>query len=228
MEAILNFRQAGGVGITNKSGQRLKDGLLYRSARPDNITSRDKSMFQQLGIKTVIDLRGKSKYARNRQKPLQDMYTPCIVKERVVKEIGPTSERSIGQLYLFNMYTLQYVWSLVMKVNLLIRWLSVILYPIDLLLGTSYLAKLYVYLIVNKQTLSQHYIDLLEYGKFVVADILRVIINPMNLPLLIHCAHGKDRTGIITALILSCLDVEEEIIINDYAKSQVSNISLVS
>jgi protein-tyrosine phosphatase len=38
---------------------------------------------------------------------------------------------------------------------------------------------------------------------------------------LFHCSHGKDRTGIIAALLLKCAGVSDEDVINDYALSVV-------
>jgi len=40
-----------------------------------------------------------------------------------------------------------------------------------------------------------------------------------GLPALVHCAVGKDRTGVVTALVLSLAGVADEIIIEDYALS---------
>jgi protein-tyrosine phosphatase len=36
-------------------------------------------------------------------------------------------------------------------------------------------------------------------------------------PLVFHCAAGKDRTGVLAALLLGCLGVEPETVISDYA-----------
>lgn len=41
------------------------------------------------------------------------------------------------------------------------------------------------------------------------------------MPAMINCAHGKDRTGILSAMVLSVLGETEENIITDYALSQV-------
>jgi hypothetical protein len=38
---------------------------------------------------------------------------------------------------------------------------------------------------------------------------------------LFHCSHGKDRTGIIAALLLKCAGVSDEDVITDYALSVV-------
>lgn len=43
--------------------------------------------------------------------------------------------------------------------------------------------------------------------------------DPANLPAIFHCSAGKDRTGILAALLLSALGVSEELIIADYTLS---------
>lgn len=49
--------------------------------------------------------------------------------------------------------------------------------------------------------------------------LLEIIQEPTNLGLVQHCAVGKDRTGIGSALILLALDVPKETIIEDYLLS---------
>lgn len=39
-------------------------------------------------------------------------------------------------------------------------------------------------------------------------------------PLLVHCTAGKDRTGVIVALILSCIGIDREIILEEYLQSK--------
>ena len=53
--------------------------------------------------------------------------------------------------------------------------------------------------------------------------VLRTLSNPENLPALVSCAHGKDRTGIVTAMILSILGKSDEYIAEEYAMSEVSS-----
>ena len=52
-------------------------------------------------------------------------------------------------------------------------------------------------------------------------DILRRLANPDNLPTLIHCTAGKDRTGVAVMLILSLLGVPEDVILADYSLSNL-------
>ena len=85
-ENLPNFRQAGGRNITNRHGCVVKDGLLYRSSRTDFVTVKDKGIFQQLGIKSIVDLRQKSEYERaDGEKLLDDMYEVLVLKKGVAK-----------------------------------------------------------------------------------------------------------------------------------------------
>ncbi len=52
-------------------------------------------------------------------------------------------------------------------------------------------------------------------------DILRRLANADNLPAIIHCTAGKDRTGVAAMLILSLLGVPEDVILADYSLSNL-------
>jgi protein tyrosine/serine phosphatase len=43
------------------------------------------------------------------------------------------------------------------------------------------------------------------------------LANEPSKPLIVHCTAGKDRTGVICALILSLCGVEDEIVAQEYA-----------
>jgi protein-tyrosine phosphatase len=58
-----------------------------------------------------------------------------------------------------------------------------------------------------------------DFGKKIV-EALEVIADPGNHPLVFHCAVGKDRTGMLAAVLLSLLGVDEKDIIDDYALSE--------
>jgi len=57
-----------------------------------------------------------------------------------------------------------------------------------------------------------------EFGERIVAA-LEIIAESKNHPLVFHCAMGKDRTGILAAVLLSVLGVKDEDIIEDYSLS---------
>jgi len=54
-----------------------------------------------------------------------------------------------------------------------------------------------------------------EFSRRVV-EALEIIAEPDNLPLVFHCSAGKDRTGVLTAIVLGILGVTDEDIIEDY------------
>ncbi len=53
-----------------------------------------------------------------------------------------------------------------------------------------------------------------------VRELVEAIIDGER-PALIHCTAGKDRTGVLVALILEALGVPEEIVVADYLRSEV-------
>ena len=50
-------------------------------------------------------------------------------------------------------------------------------------------------------------------------SLFKRISNPDNLPLLIHCSAGKDRTGVVSSLIQQILGVSLETAMDDYLKT---------
>jgi len=53
-----------------------------------------------------------------------------------------------------------------------------------------------------------------------IQGVLKAMMEPsLQSPFLVHCAAGKDRTGIIVAAILSILGVERNLIMEDYLLS---------
>lgn len=56
LSGIHNFRDYGGYAV--EGGGRLRDAMLWRSAHHEAATDDDLAMLDQLGIETVIDLRG--------------------------------------------------------------------------------------------------------------------------------------------------------------------------
>ena len=63
------------------------------------------------------------------------------------------------------------------------------------------------------------YLEILDATRDVFRQIIEVLLIPERCPVLIHCQVGKDRTGIICALILNALGVERQLIVDDFMKS---------
>ncbi|KAM3588953.1 hypothetical protein VKS41_001381 [Umbelopsis sp. WA50703] len=59
-----------------------------------------------------------------------------------------------------------------------------------------------------------------EIKQLFTKQIFSILSDTDSLPALIHCEQGKDRTGVVVALILSACGVDREVILDDYGKSR--------
>ena len=53
-------------------------------------------------------------------------------------------------------------------------------------------------------------------------EVMQVIAEPANHPVVFHCAAGKDRAGLIAATVLGLLRVDDEEIVADYAQTSAA------
>ncbi len=60
------------------------------------------------------------------------------------------------------------------------------------------------------------YVNMLEQNGKAIKFIFDRFADPSQYPILIHCTQGKDRTGIIAALLLLLLDVPQTTVMEDY------------
>jgi protein-tyrosine phosphatase len=65
------------------------------------------------------------------------------------------------------------------------------------------------------------YSDMLRTGAPAFRRVFAVLARTEALPAVFHCSGGRDRTGVTAALLLSVLDVSDELIARDYALTGV-------
>ena len=63
---------------------------------------------------------------------------------------------------------------------------------------------------------SERYLWYLDAGRLALVAALEMVADPDSYPLVFHCAAGKDRTGVLAALVLDILGVHPDVIIEDY------------
>jgi protein-tyrosine phosphatase len=76
--------------------------------------------------------------------------------------------------------------------------------------------------------LTQRYLAMLEEGAEAIAVAMQVIARTPMRPILFHCSAGKDRTGVIAALLLDVLGVGDDDIAADYTMSAEAMDRLVA
>ncbi|MED1564168.1 hypothetical protein AJ85_06960 [Alkalihalobacillus alcalophilus ATCC 27647 = CGMCC 1.3604] len=176
LEGSFNFRDLG--GYKTKSGRTVKWGRVFRSGDLSKVTANDLKKLEQLGIKTICDLRS--------QDEVEKMPDPLLANVRalhvpVIPNDDETMVRQVGDL-----------------AEVQREWLT---NPGDML---TYMNKKMVIFAEAYKTL------------------FRSLLNYPEEPLLFHCAAGKDRTGVVAALILSLLDIDRETILEDYLLTNLS------
>lgn len=169
-KTILNFRDAGGLPTTD--GKTVIKGMIFRSATPDNLSSREIKKLQTLDIKTIIDLRGPEEDGErtNRFDGIELVSLPLDFE-------GETRKRMMPYFYQKNSF------EKIAEIS------------------------------------AELYIEILDAAKNVFSQVVDILLMPERCPVLIHCKAGKDRTGIMIALIHMALDVRREAIIDNFMQS---------
>jgi protein-tyrosine phosphatase len=72
---------------------------------------------------------------------------------------------------------------------------------------------------VTPAHVAEQYLGMISSGEATVRGFLHLVCDADRYPLVFHCFAGKDRTGILTALVLGLLGVADDDIASDYALS---------
>jgi hypothetical protein len=74
----------------------------------------------------------------------------------------------------------------------------------------------------SPEATAKRYLEMLSDGTETLVRTVIALCEQDAYPLAIHCAAGRDRTGITVACVLDLLNVEENAIASDYARSDVA------
>jgi protein-tyrosine phosphatase len=75
--------------------------------------------------------------------------------------------------------------------------------------------------------LVERYQEMLDEGGPALAAALEVLADPAAYPAVFHCAAGKDRTGVLAAVVLGLLGVPDDTVADDYGLSRAAMDALV-
>lgn len=210
LTGVKNARDLG--GIMTADGKRIKDKKLIRSGALCGATGEDlRILFEDYDVKTVIDLRT----ARERKL----MPNPCMPD---ISEIwNPLYMEDIQGLGVFKPDDTDILMN---------RLKSMFILDTDREILREDAAKQVRDMVVTDGFDPEASMARL-YQKFVNNQIIQkqvkqffsIIANRRGGAILWHCTAGKDRTGVITALLLHVLGVPKETIIANYELSAESS-----
>jgi protein-tyrosine phosphatase len=66
------------------------------------------------------------------------------------------------------------------------------------------------------RSVGEGYVSMADEGGRVIGSAVALLARPGALPAVFHCTAGKDRTGILAAIVLSAVGVRDEDIVDDY------------
>ena len=72
---------------------------------------------------------------------------------------------------------------------------------------------------IDPEVVADQYRSMLDQGSPTVGAALRLLCDAAAYPAMFHCSAGKDRTGILSAILLGLLGVPDDTIVADYALS---------
>lgn len=170
LSRVQNFREVG--GYPTRDGGKMKRGLIWRSARLDELTSTDMDLEALRSIRLVADLRRETERRANP--------TP----------LGFTASRTV------------LTWN---------REQGEFARP-EGLFAKGLNADGYA------EGVRQFYRGLAEGHREELSALYRQLAAG-EVPVLIHCSAGKDRTGIAVALLLELIGVDRNYVIADYCKT---------
>jgi len=80
---------------------------------------------------------------------------------------------------------------------------------------------------ISSDPLLDFYVRTLASRRMAILDVLNAIAAASDGTVMFHCTAGKDRTGLISALLLGLVEVEYDDIISDYARTKPLIVDLV-
>ncbi|KAK9773816.1 putative Tyrosine specific protein phosphatases domain-containing protein [Seiridium cardinale] len=215
---ILNFRDVGKT-VNEYLGKRvLQEGVLYRSARPDDASFSDrKKLKETYGIRTVIDLRTKTEHLKQAQKRQADLKVPALLQSNAalaepvqIPGLNYLEIKVTGKKF-ENHLTKQLSWRRYLK--LIALYLSG--YRIEAI-------RIIANDVMLPRGLVGMAIDTLDQSGAEIAEALRTFLQPSSPAVLVHCTQGKDRTGLTVAMCLLILHVPLDAITHDYLLTQTA------
>ena len=219
LPTILNFRDIGQTVNILCGSQILREGLIYRSARPDDACPSDSAaLTSRYQIKSIIDLRSTTEHISQAKKRNAETKLEASVVAPKADEKAANAIKIPGiDYHEINLNGGAFARALLWK----LRWSSLGKLMSLMVLGyrTDAIA------ILGREVMAPRGLiglgnDTLDHGFAEMYRIFSVLADSDNHPVLIHCTQGKDRTGLVVMLLLLLLEIPLSVISADYLASE--------
>lgn len=231
-EEIANFRDVAGVDrgapALRVTGGRLRRGMLYRSSQLQFATQRDIAFMKDaLGICTYIDLRSDDGVLETRDAEVYDTYPPSPIRRP--NQPAPTTPGERRRICLpvlkgIGMRKLTDAEKAGSQDAEPDTWLQLAFRdPVTKRVAKPSRKKSTAEMAAElEKNLSLNNKAMLVLNGAMIARVLRELALQENYPVVFGCVTGKDRTGLISCLVLGCLGASDEDIIADFMLSQAA------
>lgn len=195
----------------------LREGLLYRSARPDGASLQDRqTLVDTYRIKSIIDLRSTTEHINQAKKHSAKVLSSAAVPDGYMKDVDAVKIDGI-EYHEINLNGGVFARALLWK----LRWSS--LAKLVATMATGYRTEAIG--ILGREVMAPRGLvglgeDSLDHCTNELQKILTLLAKSSNYPTLIHCTQGKDRTGLVILLVLLLLEVPSQAISTDYVASE--------
>ena len=214
-DGIPNFRDLG--GIETADGHVVKRGLLFRSGQLTGASYEDiRRLREDLQVKLIIDLRtdGERKLMPNAcLQGIAEIWNPLYSDDIKKPEIFRPDETDVLMNRIKSLFILHEGEDF--SAEEAVRQVRSMITEEGIDPG-YYMGRLYQKFVNNQIVHKQ------------VKQFFSMLINNRGGSILYHCATGKDRTGILTALLLYALGVSKESIICNYMEAAESSEDAVN
>ncbi|KAF2003558.1 hypothetical protein P154DRAFT_552559 [Amniculicola lignicola CBS 123094] len=215
LKTIPNFRDVGVFINKTTDSERLKTGLLFRGARPDEASLEDReSLLNDYTIKGIIDLRTQTEHieqARQRDAKIKSTVATTQTNDDAAQPLkipGITYHE-------INFNGSAFSRMLISK----LKWIEFFRLIGLMLFGYRLDAIKILAPHMEKAGLVGLAIESLDVCTKEVKQVFDVYADEANWPVLVHCTQGKDRTGLTVMLLLFLLEVDVEAVEADYVMS---------
>jgi len=211
-QKVMNFRDLA------ESDHRVNKGLLFRSGLIHLASERDlQTLAGDFRIKTLIDLRSSDEIKQHSSTVLDSYFAPQ--SNGVIYSPHRSSRMRINCP----------LWKATMNIRILIegkKYRNLASGVFNYCIGEKQQGIKTILGEMNEIKLPGMYQCFVRFAQREIKMAFDILSDPKNYPVLVHCSLGKDRTGVIMALVSETLGIDRNVICHEYSKSQYNLSSI--